>query len=91
MKLEAVNNVVRDTETRCKVATVPTEIESDAIRDRSHCHELAKLFAQAPAMAERIEELEATLRGIINDLPSKRDWLDPALEAEARALLEEAK
>lgn len=29
------------------------------------------------------------LRLIINDLPTKRDWLDPINEAEARALLKE--
>jgi hypothetical protein len=32
-------------------------------------------------------DAERLLRAIINDLPQNRDWLDPLLEREARALL----
>ena len=28
------------------------------------------------------------LKSIVQDLPSKRDWLDPAIEAEARSMVE---
>lgn len=35
-------------------------------------------------------ELVAVLRSIISDLPSKRDWLDPQLEAQARSVLTNA-
>jgi hypothetical protein len=35
----------------------------------------------------RIKAMEAVLGGIINDLPTKRDWLDPDLERAARNLL----
>lgn len=38
----------------------------------------------------REEQLEAVLRQIINDLPSKRDWLDPQVERQARNLLTES-
>ena len=38
-------------------------------------------------LKQRINELEFILRNIINDLPSKRDWLDPMLEMAAREIL----
>ncbi len=37
--------------------------------------------------AALVRELAGALRRIINDLPSRRDWLDPAIEREARAAL----
>lgn len=44
----------------------------------------ARLFTAAP-------ELLFCLTQIMNDLPAKRDWLDPALEAAARAALAKAR
>lgn len=32
--------------------------------------------------------VESVLRRIINDLPQKRDWLDPQLEREAKLILQ---
>lgn len=32
--------------------------------------------------------VESVLRRIINDLPQKRDWLDPLLEREAKFILQ---
>jgi hypothetical protein len=32
--------------------------------------------------------VESVLRRIINDLPKKRDWLDPQLEREAKFILQ---
>jgi hypothetical protein len=38
------------------------------------------------AMVRERNVLRSLLRQLINDLPRKRDWLDPALERQARAL-----
>ena len=40
---------------------------------------------------ERVKLLENILKQIIDDLPSKRDWLDPSLEAEAIIMLRQNK
>lgn len=60
--------------------------------------ELVKSFDTAPGGIDRFEVTEAAIRKllrtkevlrlIVNALPSNKDWLDPALEAEARDLLE---
>jgi hypothetical protein len=39
------------------------------------------------ALHERIKALESVLSGIVQTLPSRRDWLDPDLEKQAKALL----
>jgi hypothetical protein len=44
------------------------------------------LFADHIAEVQR---LAALLRQIVSSLPQKRDWLDPVVEREARALLDE--
>ena len=38
---------------------------------------------------ERLTELERVLGRILNELPTRRDWLDPDLERDARALSKE--
>ena len=40
---------------------------------------------------KKIAALESILRQIINDLPTKRDWLDPELEKAARDILKGVK
>ncbi len=44
----------------------------------------ARLIAAAPELLQAITQ-------IINDLPQRRDWLDPALEQYARAAIAKAK
>lgn len=41
----------------------------------------------AVEMIKENDHLRSIIRRIMSDLPSKRDWLDPALEAEAQATL----
>ena len=41
----------------------------------------------AVEMIKENEHLRSIIRRIMSDLPSKRDWLDPALEAEAKEAL----
>lgn len=51
----------------------------------------AKLKAEVNALAGMepgdVKALVRLLRQILDDLPTKRDWLDPAIESDARALL----
>lgn len=42
----------------------------------------------AREIEERLARLTWCLQQIITDLPQRRDWLDPAVEMEARHLLE---
>ena len=39
------------------------------------------------ALMRHNADLLFVLRAIVSDLPSRRDWLDPAIEAQARALI----
>jgi hypothetical protein len=41
----------------------------------------------AVEMIRENEHLRSIIRRIMSDLPSKKDWLDPALEAEAKEML----
>jgi hypothetical protein len=43
----------------------------------------ARLISAAPEMLE-------ALKAIIRDLPAKRDWLDPVIEAQAKAAINRA-
>ena len=42
----------------------------------------------AVEMIKENDHLRSIIRRIMSDLPSKRDWLDPVLEAEAKEILE---
>lgn len=51
---------------------------------------VAEAFRQGKKSSEaKVTRVHNVLRRIIEDLPIKRDWLDPLLEAEARNLLGE--
>ena len=63
--------------------------EPDVLRlwDKGPCHFCSEIFRH---QWERCRRLEHVLSQIIRALPSNKDWLDPALEAEARKILEES-
>jgi hypothetical protein len=44
-------------------------------------------FGEVCEQANLVPMLADVLRDIVRDLPSKRDWLDPGIEARARAAL----
>lgn len=71
---ERVLYVVQD-EITCEVISVALEQES------------AELVVNAPKVTAQRDKLLWYLEQIINDLPTNRDWLNPDIEADVRALL----
>lgn len=66
---------------RYKIANVPTPVHEGV-----HPREAEETRANARLIAESPEMLRLLAR-IIEDLPGKRGWLDPALERAARELI----
>ncbi len=63
----------------------PVKVIRACIIDAKGSHGNAETFAEIAINAH--DKLVHLLRHIINDLPQRRDWLDPDIEREARALL----
>lgn len=77
---------------RLDAAKVPPA--SNTVCDDPTCqsligHRIQTLVAERDALLSRNESLVRVLARVIDDLPSRRDWLDPALEIEAAKLLAE--
>lgn len=49
------------------------------------------LTAENAALKERVRELEGVVSQIYNDLPTNRDWLNPDLEREIKAVAQDTK
>ena len=45
---------------------------------------MADCTVERPTTADRLEHLTSLVRMLLNDLPSRRDWLDPQLEEALR-------
>jgi hypothetical protein len=65
---------------------------SELLASKQCCAELEedkqKLLATIEHMTEESVRTRWMLHSIVRDLPTKRDWLDPAIEREARAYLD---
>lgn len=58
-----------------------------SLRQNSVVYPRAIKVSEIPTAGEREKNLEWALRQIVQDLPQKRDWLDPDVEKVARALV----
>ncbi len=75
---EFVNGRILSTVTKDEI----NHLVSDAVYEANE-----RLKARAPELLEENERLRFLLRSIVDDLPTKRDWLNPDIEREAKAIL----